>query len=228
MLPATCDDVAVSEPRAHMKDPWDRVAAVYRVQEPLELRSIRALVGDVEPLPHERVVDLGSGPGTVCRMLSRAGQPLQLLAVERSGAMLEHGSYGCASVVRAEGQALPLADGSVDVLLAAWVLHVLPRSVRQQVLAEAARVLRPTGRFGFIVPARPSNPAQRLLRHLARSTTARPALGSLDLAVGLDEDLAEVGLHTVRRRRTGVGYLADVVVCLPDGCTAAPGHPVAP
>ena len=208
-----------------MKDPWDRVAGVYRVQEPLELRSIRALVGDLEPFPHERVVDLGSGPGTVCRMLSRGDEPPQLLAVERSGAMLEHGSYGSAAVVRAEGQALPLPDDSVDVLLAAWVLHVLPRSVRRQVLGEAARVLRTTGRFGFIVPARPSNPAQRLLRRLARSSPARPALGALDLAVGLDEDLAEVGLHAVRRRRTGIGYLADVVVCLPGGCVAAPDGP---
>ena len=210
-----------------MKDPWDRVAGVYRVQEPLELRSIRALVGDVDPLPHERVVDLGSGPGTVCRMLSRRAEPLHLLAVERSAAMLSHGSYGSAAVVRAEGQALPLADDSVDVLLSAWVLHVLPRSVRRQVLSEAARVLRPTGRFGFIVPARPSNPAQRLLRHLASSTTARPAPGSLELAVGLDEDLADVDLHAVRRRRTGVGYLADVVVCLPDGRAAARDSPAA-
>ena len=207
-----------------MKDPWDRVAAVYRVQEPLELRSVRALVGDVEPLPHERVLDLGSGPGTVCRLLTRGGGPAQLLAVERSGAMLEHGSYGSAAVVRAEGQTLPLPDDSVDVMLAAWVLHVLPRSVRRQVLAEAARVLRPTGRLGFIVPARPSNPAQRLLRRLARTGSARPVLGALDLAVGLDADLAEVGLHAVRRRRTGIGYLADVVVCLP-GCDAAAGRP---
>lgn len=208
----------MSDATVRASDPWDRVAVLYRAQEPLELRSIHALVADVAPGPGERVLDLGSGPGTVSRMLTKGDGAREVLALERSGAMVAHGSYGTATVVRAEGQRLPLAGDSIDVLLAAWVLHVLPRSVRRQAVAEAARVLRPTGRLGLIVPARPTTAVQRLIRRAATAGTAGTAssgLGTLDVAVGLEEDLAAVGLRTVRRRRTGIGYLADVMVCLP-------------
>lgn len=212
---ATCDDDRVSDATVRASDPWDRVAAVYRAQEPLERRSIHALLADVDPRPDERVLDLGSGLGTVSRRLTRGDSTREVLAVERSTAMVARGRFGTAALVRAEGQLLPLAGDSIDVLLAAWVLHVLPRSVRRQAVAEAARVLRPTGRLGLVVPARPMTAVQRLIRRAATAGTASSGLGTLDVPVGLEEDLAAVGLRTVRRRRTGVGYLADVVVCLP-------------
>ena len=45
-------------------------------------------------------------------------------------------------LLRARGQALPLRTGSVDVMLAAWVLVNLQEEVRNCVLKEASRVLR--------------------------------------------------------------------------------------
>lgn len=47
--------------------------------------------------------------------------------------------------VRADARRLPLPDGSVDAVSAIWLLHLVPFA--EEIVAEAARVLRPGGVF---------------------------------------------------------------------------------
>jgi SAM-dependent methyltransferase len=92
-----------------------------------------------------RVLDLGAGNGWLARRLAAGGREVTALDADASDTGL--GGLDDARVrrVRAELEALPLADGSFDVVVAAAALHYavdLPRA-----LAEIARVLRPAGVF---------------------------------------------------------------------------------
>ena len=93
------------------------------------------------------VLELGCGTGRYTRELApKAGF---YLGVEPSPSMLPLARKACAGLphppilLRARGQALPLRTGSVDVMVAAWVLVNLRPEIREAMLREASRVLRP-------------------------------------------------------------------------------------
>lgn len=91
------------------------------------------------------VVDVAVGSGALVPALREAAGPSgRVVTLDRSLGMLRRSS---ASVPRAQSDAarLPLAVASVDVVVAAFVLFLLPDARRA--VAEAARVLRPGGRL---------------------------------------------------------------------------------
>ena len=104
--------------------------------------------------------------------------------------------------MEADATALPLSDGSVDVLSASYVLHVLGASDRERAVSEIARVLRPGGRAGVVVPALP-----RGVLRAPWSAALRVAGEPLGLAV-IDAvgELARGGLTVERGRFVRRGY----------------------
>ncbi len=195
---------------------------MYRVQEPLEARSLAVLLDALTVRAEEAVLDVGTGTGAVPRALARRGRPAEAttVAVDSSPRMLALAAR-VAGVETRQGDAtgLPVPTGSVDVATAAWLLHVLPAPDRVRAVAELVRVLRPGGRLGLVVPAAPRSPGQRLLR--AAALRAAGGLGAFRVPEDLPALLADHGLRVRRHRRTGLGYLADVVVC-----TREPGRGV--
>jgi SAM-dependent methyltransferase len=192
---------------------WDAAAARYRWQEPLEATGLERLI---HLLPVGRggvVVDLGAGPGTLTRRLRAALPGRAVLAVERSSGMVAVGRYRGAPVVRGDVTALPLPAGSAAAVTAGWVLHVLEPTDRAAAVAECARVLRPGGHLGLVVPAAVRGPVRRLVRAATRAAL-RPAGSSGVLAVPADLDglPAAAGFETVADVTTGRGYWARVVV----------------
>lgn len=208
-VPGTDDATARPAPTP---DPWGAAAATYRRQEPLERRSLRTMLTVLAPRAQEMVLDLGSGAGLVPRMLGR-GPGSRTFLVERSPQMLAAGDFAGAAPLRADVTRLPLADASVDVVTAAWLLHVLTPDERDAAVAEVARVLRPGGRFGAVVPAVPRNGAQVLLRSVALAAARAAGLGAFEVPHDLPALLTDHGLQVRHHSRTGGGYLADVVVC---------------
>src|SRR5690606_37369828 len=107
------------------------------------------------PVPGRRVVDLGCGMGTFTIEAARRGAfaigvdpaPAALRAASRVAA----GTTG-ATFVRADAAALPLADASADVVLAADLTEHLDDATLGRVLAEAARVLRDSGVLVIYTP----------------------------------------------------------------------------
>jgi SAM-dependent methyltransferase len=100
-----------------------------------------------------RVLDVATGPGYVAAAAARRGG--RALGMDFAAAMVAEARRQNPGVEFKEGdaEALPFADGSFDaVVMNFGLLHL---GGPERALAEAARVLRPGGRLGFTVWAKP-------------------------------------------------------------------------
>jgi SAM-dependent methyltransferase len=103
--------------------------------------------------PGEVVLDLGSGAGFDCFLAARAvGETGRVIGVDMTAEMLAKArghaakaGIGNVEFRLGEIEHLPVADGSVDVILSNCVINLSPD--KPQVFAEAFRVLRPGGRL---------------------------------------------------------------------------------
>jgi arsenite methyltransferase len=103
----------------------------------------------------ETVLDLGSGAGAdVLISARRVGVSGKAIGLDMTDEMLElaranAAEAGVANVEFLKGymEDIPLADGSVDVVISNCVINLA--ADKRKVLAEAARVLRPGGRFAI-------------------------------------------------------------------------------
>jgi ubiquinone/menaquinone biosynthesis C-methylase UbiE len=128
---------------------YDEGAEAYEQHwAPALQRHARDLVATL-PSPAEGearvIVDIAVGSGALVPALREAaGAAGRVVTLDRSLGMLRRSSP---EVPRAQSDAarLPLADASADVVVAAFVLFLLPDA--PGAVAEAARVLRPGGRL---------------------------------------------------------------------------------
>ncbi len=102
--------------------------------------------------PRDRMLDIGAGTGLLT--LAAAGKVARVTALDISPAMcrhledkLERRSIDNVDVLAGSAVELPLADGSVDVILSNYCFHHLRDMDKRRALSEAVRVLRPGGRF---------------------------------------------------------------------------------
>jgi ubiquinone/menaquinone biosynthesis C-methylase UbiE len=117
-----------------------------------------------------RLLDLGAGPGTFAAAAAARHPRLQVIAVEPSRAFARPG------LVRARGEALPLADRSIDVAVClSSIRHVRDR---RAALGELRRVV--AGRL-VIVELDPAAGRARVAAHADRlgSALQRRAFGPL-------------------------------------------------
>ncbi len=194
--------------------PWDEgVARLYGLQLGLERGPLRALLDLAAPGPADVVLDAGTGTGALlAELAARPGAPRRVLGVDASAAMLAR--VGALPegwrVARADATRLPVADGTVDLATAAYLLHVLDAPARAAALAELRRVLRPGGRLACVTP---------LLRGPARVLGDALAAG-LPRALGglrsLDPrgELEAAGFALVRARFVRSGYPSACVVAV--------------
>lgn len=155
------------------------------------VRTALTLLEHVHLPPQPRCLEIGCGQGALTRLLvERYGarmitsdyDPDQVALAQERLADLE----GRVEVRVVDGRTMPFKDGQFDAVFSFGVLHHIPGGWRQ-VIAEAARVLRPDGWFvftDFVLPPRPGSWLRRLL----------PQLDQLE-ETALHGCLANNGLH---------------------------------
>lgn len=105
--------------------------------------------------PGETVLDLGSGAGIDVFIAAKAVGPSgRVIGVDMTPEMLERARLNAARSTfrnvefrQGEIEALPVEDGSVDVVLSNCVINLVPD--KRRAFSEIFRVLRPGGRFAI-------------------------------------------------------------------------------
>ncbi len=111
--------------------------------------AIVAALGSVSGLD---VVDVGSGEGANARVLAAYGANVTGVDpfIEPAGWTVE--GTGRFRLLKGPADVLPLDDRSADVVLFVYSLHHVPKEKLSSALAEARRVLKPTGRLYVAEP----------------------------------------------------------------------------
>jgi ArsR family transcriptional regulator len=128
---------------------WDKLRALHVATEAVDDTILRAIgdhkLGDL--------VDIGTGTGTMIHLF--AGRADYMIGIDRSPEMLRFGRAkllqgGIANAELRQGDmnALDLPSNSADTVVLHQVLHYAHRPAA--VIAEAARVLKPTGKLIII------------------------------------------------------------------------------
>jgi len=115
--------------------------------------SFEALVTAAALRPHQTVVDLGCGEGSLLRYVRQ--RDVRYIGVDFSAASLAAArqQFGAtaAAFVEADAGQMPLPDASCDVVLSHMALHIMQPV--EPVLFEVSRVLKPHGTLNIFLPA---------------------------------------------------------------------------
>ena len=113
---------------------------------------VRRLLGRHLGRPQTPVLDLGCGTGSMVRELRRMGRPVVGIDMLPDGIGALKAAVPDAMVVQADGGLLPVADLSLEAVLA---LDVIEHVDDRRVLLEIHRALRSGGLLVLMVPALP-------------------------------------------------------------------------
>lgn len=142
---------------------YDRIAVGYsRWWGPIIAPAARTVVdeiADAVAAGATRILDVGTGTGTLALEIVRRWPDVRVTAVDPSGGMIEQARAVADAELTPKQRArlelrvafaadLGLADGTVDAAVSSFVLQLVPS--RPRALREVHRVLRPGGVFGWI------------------------------------------------------------------------------
>jgi len=132
---------------------YDKEAAQYDATRGGDARADAAAAAIIKLLPiglpqrgPQRIVDVACGTGIVTVRLAGPGRTV--LGVDRApgmAAMAAQRRRMPGRIAVGDATRLPLASGTADVVTMIWLLHLLGNADSEQVITEAARVLRPGG-----------------------------------------------------------------------------------
>jgi ubiquinone/menaquinone biosynthesis C-methylase UbiE/DNA-binding transcriptional ArsR family regulator len=191
---------------ARVAPQWDRLRAG------LDLEGLHGrLLSGLLPATLD-LVDAGTGTGALLPVLAPAAR--RLLGIDRSAEMLAEAGRRVAaenlpsvSLVRADLEALPLADAAVDGVCSLFALHHVARP--ESVIAEFARVVRARGSVVLcdLVP----HGEEWMRTELAHAWLGFPPERVVQWFT--NAGVHPVDVQTVRRRqRTGTNAMPDVFV----------------
>jgi len=142
---------------------WQRVADKYdSVWAQSTRQFIPSLLDAAEVSARMSVLDIGSGPGYVAGAVKQRGAVPTGLDFSNQMVLIAQNMFPGIEFREGDAQTLPFADESFDRVVANFAL--LHLSDPGRACAEACRVLKPRGRFGFTVWAEAAdNPYAQLI-----------------------------------------------------------------
>lgn len=144
--------MTTDDPGLTLAQRYDREAAAYRdFWAPILRTASSVLVQELAGAPARRIVDVGTGVGSLLADLGQAFPGAFVLGVDRSFGMIALAPPGIPRAVMEAAQ-LGIPDQSVDLVLLVFILFHLERPV--DALQEAHRVLRRGGRVGTLTWAK--------------------------------------------------------------------------
>ena len=150
-MPEPIDPDAVSQ---YELATWTRCAESYLDHFAGLTRETIDLLRDAANVqPGSEVLDVGCGPGHVAGALVESGA--DVTGIDFSTLMIDvaRRRFPAIRFQQADAEELPFADASFDAIVSNFVVHHLARP--DVVFGEVRRVLRPGGRFAFVVFDRP-------------------------------------------------------------------------
>jgi ubiquinone/menaquinone biosynthesis C-methylase UbiE len=194
-------------------DVADRFGPIARIYDVVDVafflvgKDPRGAVARAIPASAERILDLGTGTGSVLAALARTHPNAQVVGLDASAGMLaaaarklgrlEHrgGPLAAARLVCASAAELPFHDESFDAVTGSLFFHELPPLVRRRAFEEALRVLAPGGAMVILdLDRRPEGwlaPVQRMIEAFEEDWAWELSGG------GLERELSTRGLDDV-------------------------------
>jgi len=165
------------------------------VELPSLLRGVRIPRG-------ANCLDIATGLGWATAGLARLDRSARIVALDYDGTILprtreylrEHGAAESSGLCRADGKHLPFRDGSFDLVLCLYGLHHFRGYF--EALREIARVLKSTGTFALIDPAR--RPGKPPSGHHGTEVPTRDELDRMQLDAGFEIVLSRFSLGRVK------------------------------
>jgi len=160
-----------------MNQDFDRFAKDYREVHTKNIRHVAGAdsfyfaeykvleVKKYEQDEHLQILDLGCGDAVTDLFFNRHFPHFQITGIDVSGesiAIATQKNIDNAVFKTYDGEKIPFADEQFDIVFVAGVLHHVAIDQQQNLVAEAARVLKPTGRL-YIFEHNPFNPLTRYL-----------------------------------------------------------------
>jgi ubiquinone/menaquinone biosynthesis C-methylase UbiE len=127
----------------------------------------RALVDTVLAARPQTVLDVGCGTGRLAAQLAEADPSIHVHGIDGDETVLARARGrieafdGRVRLTHGRSDALPVADATVDVVVASLLLHHLAPAAKRRSLEEARRVLQPDGRIVVADWGRPHGPLMR-------------------------------------------------------------------
>jgi ubiquinone/menaquinone biosynthesis C-methylase UbiE len=129
----------------------------------------RHLVDTAHLANHQRVLDLGSGTGTLTILMKQSYPAMSLVGLDGDAAMLEIARKKAEQAgleiewQEALATALPFEDGSFDRVVSCLMTHHLTAPNKVKAFQEVKRVLKPDGEFHILDFGKPTRLLMKLI-----------------------------------------------------------------
>jgi ubiquinone/menaquinone biosynthesis C-methylase UbiE len=137
-------------------------------------RMRRGLLAEMGDLRDKKILDVGSGTGTMAILIKQAHPSAEMVGVDGDAQILEIARSKAhklgIEILFDRGMSfdLPYQNGSFDVVLTSMMLHHLTRDDKQTTAREMYRVLRPGGQLFGADFAAPRSAFGKAIRPLTR------------------------------------------------------------